>query len=192
MLACRSFLIYIACFYIFRLINVKLRELQGKDADDVIVPEDDVIADKEAVMVEEVQSDTHIAQPDAVSLKEEEIENKDDVPPPPTTDDQETLATDTHPPETIETCPPDTTEAQRDTTDSTPADSSETNALDGTEVQPDATETKPAETTETTDEAKEKGWCWFEMIISATIAVDNLQSADAIGVFAVHSLNLSQ
>ena len=61
---------------------MKINELQGKDANEEI-PDEVLLVEQQPEEIAEAQSDTHIAEPDTVSLKEE---NKDDVPPPPTTD----------------------------------------------------------------------------------------------------------
>lgn len=65
-----------------RLIHVKTRELQGKDeVEDVPVIEDE--PEPEPEPVPEPKSDTRIAEPDTVSLKEDEEKKDDDVAPPP-------------------------------------------------------------------------------------------------------------
>ena len=61
---------------------MKINELQGKDASEEI-PDEALLVEQQPEEIAEVQSDTHIAEPDTVSLKED---NQDDVPPPPTTD----------------------------------------------------------------------------------------------------------
>jgi hypothetical protein len=59
-----------------RLIHVKLRELQGKDTNDI--PEMQHL-EHQPEEIPDVQSDTRVAEPDTVSLKEGVVE---DVPPP--------------------------------------------------------------------------------------------------------------
>ena len=65
-----------------------MRELQGGDGNDDI-PEAEIEPEAEQEPIPEAGKEMHIAEPDAVSLKECE-ENKDDVPPPPTTDESAT------------------------------------------------------------------------------------------------------
>ena len=61
---------------------MKIRELQGKDeVEDVPVIEDE--PEPEPEPVPEPKSDTRIAEPDTVSLKEDEEKKDDDVAPPP-------------------------------------------------------------------------------------------------------------
>ena len=61
---------------------MKINELQGKDTSEDI-PDEILLVEQQPEEIPEVQSDTHIAEPDTVSLKED---NEHDVPPPPTTD----------------------------------------------------------------------------------------------------------
>lgn len=65
-----------------RLIHVKLRELQGKDASEDI-PDEVLWLQHSPEQIPEVQSDTRIAEPDTVSLKDD---NLGDIPSPPTTE----------------------------------------------------------------------------------------------------------
>ena len=61
---------------------MKINGLQGKDTSEDI-PDEILLVEQQPEEIPEVQSDTHIAEPDTVSLKED---NEHDVPPPPTTD----------------------------------------------------------------------------------------------------------
>ncbi|CAB4011157.1 Hypothetical predicted protein [Paramuricea clavata] len=65
-----------------RLIHVKLRELQGKDVSEDI-PDEVLWLQHSQEQIPEVQSDTRIAEPDTVSLKDDNLE---DIPSPPTTE----------------------------------------------------------------------------------------------------------
>lgn len=68
------FLCYYKLVVNCRLIHVKIRELQGQDTSEDI-PDEVFLFENEAEQLAKMQSDTHIAKPDAVSLNEE--------PPPP-------------------------------------------------------------------------------------------------------------